>query len=83
MAKTTIDDILGHSSPRPWVYHQDPRGKLNPRDWIADDTGNVVLTNVGHLDGPLICAAVNFLYLREAAAEAAVRAYLTQTEDAA
>lgn len=83
MAKTTIADILGHASPRPWVYHQDPRGKLYGRDWIADDTGNVVLTNVGHLDGPLICAAVNFLHARDADAEAAVRAYLTQTEDVA
>jgi hypothetical protein len=51
---STPDVIVGASSKRPWTYHNDGR-----RDWIEDATGDVILNNIGHLDGPLIVACVN------------------------
>lgn len=55
---TGTDD---HASPRPWTYHTAPsRHGIGNRDWIEDATGAVILENVGHLDGPMICRAVNF-----------------------
>lgn len=72
---TTIADILALSSPRPWTYHNDGRS-ITPRDWIEDASGNTVVSNIGHLHGPLICAAVNYLYHRETEAEAAVTSFL-------
>lgn len=49
------EDIAKHASPRPWTYHND-----GGRDWIEDATGSVILTAIGHLDGPLIVACVNY-----------------------
>lgn len=51
---STPDEIVKHASPRPWSYHNN-----GWRDWIEDATGNVVVSAVGHLDGPLIVACVN------------------------
>jgi len=50
----TVATIVDHASPRPWTYHN-----VRGRDWIEDANGNVVKENIGHLDGPLICIAVN------------------------
>jgi len=47
-------DIVEHASPRPWSYRND-----GGRDWIEDAVGNVVVNNIGRLDGPLIVACVN------------------------
>lgn len=55
--------MFDNASPRPWTYHAAPSVN-NPghnRDWIEDATGAVVVQNVGHVDGPLICRAVNLL----------------------
>lgn len=67
-----LSRVLALSSPRPWTYHNS-RGET---DWIEDANGTPVVHAVGRLDGPLICAAVNYLYTREADAEAAVRQFL-------
>lgn len=49
-----------HASPRPWTYHRQPcNNSIGWRDWIEDANGSVVVEHVGHIDGPLICAAVN------------------------
>jgi hypothetical protein len=59
----TTDEEL--ASPRPWTYHSAPsrHGIAGlQRDWIEDASGNTILENVGCLDGPLICRAVNALY---------------------
>jgi hypothetical protein len=49
-----------HASPRPWNYENRVDNPVKGMaDWIEDATGSVVLSNVGHIDGPLICAAVN------------------------
>lgn len=74
-----LADILSLSSPRPWTYHNDGHPTW-PRDWIEDANGNEVVRSVGHLDGPLICAAVNYLYEREAEAETAVAAFLSSSK---
>lgn len=57
----TPEDIATYSSPRPWTYHQAPSRNLTGgmRDWIEDANGNIVVENIGHLDGPLIVANVN------------------------
>lgn len=52
--KPTAEQIVERASVRPWSYHHDGR-----RDWIEDANGNIILENVGHLDGPLIVAVVN------------------------
>lgn len=50
----TAEQIASLSSDRPWTYHNN-----GERDWIEDANGNIVLNNVGYLDGPLIVACVN------------------------
>ena len=53
------------ASPRPWTYHNAPsqHGIAGlERDWIEDANGNTILENLGCLDGPLICRAVNLLH---------------------
>lgn len=59
-AEQEFERLLEHASPTPWSYHSVPgeTAGIN-RDWIEDDHGNVVVNHVGHIDGPLICAAVN------------------------
>lgn len=50
-----------HASPAPWTYCRQPDmwSGVGHRDWIEDANGSIVVENVGHIDGPLICAAVN------------------------
>ena len=58
--KTDKPDGPDYASPRPWTYHNAPsRHGVGLRDWIEDANGSIVVEHVGHLDGPLICAAVN------------------------
>jgi hypothetical protein len=55
---------MAEPSPRPWSYRNTPdNGAMGRRDWIEDANGNVVVSSVGHMDGPLICLAVNSLRL--------------------
>ena len=55
-----VQEHEDYSSPRPWTYHTAPsRHGVGKRDWIEDAAGNIMVENVGHLDGPLICRAVN------------------------
>lgn len=45
-------------SPLPWTYHNQPNFGTMGKDWIEDAHGNIVVENVGHIDGPFICQAV-------------------------
>lgn len=56
---------MRYASARPWTYHSrpSPTTACMRQDWIEDANGNMILQNVGHLDGPLLCAAVNHLSL--------------------
>ncbi|MFM2422159.1 MAG: hypothetical protein RL291_689 [Pseudomonadota bacterium] len=74
-AETPIARILDLASPRPWTYrrHDGGGGALGAYDWIEDANGQTILEGVGYLDGPLICAAVNYLdTLHDGADEAIV-----------
>jgi hypothetical protein len=51
----SADKIAKFSSPRPWTYHND-----GGRDWVEDANGNIILSALGSLDGPLIVACVNY-----------------------
>lgn len=59
ISKHDMEEVRMLASPRPWTYHREPSGTFDYRDWIEDAAGNIVVNNVGHLDGPLICDAVN------------------------
>lgn len=43
-------------SPLPWTYRTDDDGW---RDWIEDAVGNVVVENIGVIDGPFIVERAN------------------------
>lgn len=55
MTDSKDGDVFEHASPKPWSYHNDGRG----HDWIEDKHNNVILENLGHIDGPLIVESVN------------------------
>lgn len=57
----SVGEVESLASPRPWSYYSVPSPTVGRRDWIEDANGNIVVENVGHLDGPLIVAAVNRL----------------------
>lgn len=62
-----------HASPLPWTYHREKSGRIiGHRDWIEDAYGGVVVENVGHIDGPAICAAVNAAHPPELTIDEAV-----------
>jgi hypothetical protein len=49
-----------YHSPTPWRYGARPsENTTGLRNWISDDIGNIVVENVGHIDGPYIVQAVN------------------------
>ena len=56
-----------HYSPLPWTYHNQASRITNSgrHDYIEDAIGNIVVNHIGHIDGPLICDAVNRLKLLE------------------
>lgn len=62
-ARQVLDDmaVFELSSPRPWTYVPSDPSRGRERDSIEDAIGNVVIECIGHLDGPLICLAVNRL----------------------
>lgn len=60
------------TSPTPWEYSPSKNGC---RDCIYDSAGNVVVFDVGHLDGPLIVRSVNSLPALLAACKAAEHRY--------
>jgi hypothetical protein len=46
-------------SPLPWTYHNLPTFGRMGKDWIEDANGNIVVENVGRIDGPAIVEAMN------------------------
>lgn len=83
-------------SPLPWKYVNTSGNPVKGMaDWIEDAHGNIVVENVGHIDGPFIVSRVNVLhhagpsspdYLDRFPAEARVhadRAYQDGFEDGA
>lgn len=64
----TNRQLQERAAPAPWTYHnrQDSNGPWL-RDWIEDANGNIVIVNIGHIDGPRIVRAINTVALAEAA----------------
>lgn len=46
-------------SPLPWKWHSSPEPKFGVSDWIEDADGNVVVENIGQVDGQFVCKAAN------------------------
>lgn len=53
-------------SPAPWTYRRTGSPETGfYRDWIEDNDGNTIISNVGHIDGPRIVRAVNAMATKD------------------